>query len=399
MQAKGKPLAAVKREVLAARKRDFTFSSGRILGSMCTEPHELARWTHSLFMETNLGDPDHFPGCAELESRALRHIEELVNAPAGSGSLFVSGGTEANILALHVARTLTGKRVVVLPEHAHFSFEKAAKLLDMELRYVPLDRETRVDVQAAREAVDERTALVVGVAGTTELGAVDDIEGLAAVAKARGAMLHVDAAFGGFVLPFMERLGTRVRPWDFRLAGVDSLTIDPHKMGQSTIPGGAFVVRRKEWLDRIAVKTPYVSAGFQSTILGTRPGGSAAAAYAVMEHLGVAGYTKMVKGMFEVTRLLRAELEKHGLEAATGGELPLLVVRCAEPDAVQDELTKAGWRVNVTPRWGGVRIVLGPHVTKATVRRFVPALAKAVAVTGGPVRGAAPRKLSTPRAR
>lgn len=385
MRARGRSLASVKRDLLQARKRDFTFASGRILGSMCTQPHQLALWTHDLFLETNLGDPDHFPGCADLEERARGHIADLVHAPEGRGSLFVSGGTEANILALHLARTLTGKRVVVLPEHAHFSFEKAAKLLDMELRYVPLDRDTRVDVAAAKDAVDDRTAMIVGVAGTTELGAVDDLAALSDLAQRRNVMLHVDAAFGGFVLPFMERLGMPVRPWDFRLPGVDTLTIDPHKMGQSTIPGGTFVVRKKQWLDRIAVHTPYVSAGFQSTILGTRPGGSAAASWAVMEHLGLEGYAKMVKGMFEVTAVLRAELDRHGLEVAPGGELPLLVVRCASPERVQDELTRLGWRVNVTPRWNGVRLVLGPHVTKATVKKFVPALAKVVRKAGGPV--------------
>jgi glutamate/tyrosine decarboxylase-like PLP-dependent enzyme len=107
-----------------------------------------------------------------------------------------------------------------------------------------------------------------------------------------------------------------------------------------------------------------------------------------MEHRGLDGYAKMVHGMFEVTRALRAELERSGIEVAPGSELPLVVVRCADPDRVQEELTALGWRVNVTPRWGGVRIVLGPHVTKATVKRFVPALAKALRKTGGPMRKA-----------
>ncbi|HLF15963.1 MAG TPA: aminotransferase class V-fold PLP-dependent enzyme, partial [Candidatus Thermoplasmatota archaeon] len=193
MQEKGWSLKEVRAALKQVRAEDFGYASGEILGSMCTAPHEVAAEAHAMFLETNLGDPGHFPGTARLEREALSDLLALAHGPKGAEGRFTSGGTEANILAAYLAREKSGGSRIVASDSAHFSFEKAARLLGMELVTVPTKRSGHADPMALGDALDKETALLVAVAGTTELGLVDPIDEIAAVAHRNDALLHVDA--------------------------------------------------------------------------------------------------------------------------------------------------------------------------------------------------------------
>lgn len=337
---------------------------------MCTAPHPLAVEAHARFTETNLGDPEHFPGTAALEQDVLRDCVALMHGGATAGARLLTGGTEANLFALFMAREITGRRGIVAPEHAHFSFEKAARLLNMEITSVP-DRDHRADVAAMRGAIDRDTAVVVAVAGTTELGLVDDIAGLARAMRGGGVRLHVDAAFGGYVLPFLEDPPR----FDLAVAGVDSVSLDPHKGGMATIPSGVLVTRRARDWDAVAVDTPYVSTQRQSQLLGTRPGAAAAATWAVHRRLGRSGYRRVVAECLRITDLLAAGIERLGFELVTRPELNVVTFRTGSPaSALARRLAASGFRLNVVPRFDGLRIVVNPHVTEAAARRFLRAL-------------------------
>ncbi|MEA3166418.1 MAG: tyrosine decarboxylase / aspartate 1-decarboxylase, partial [Thermoplasmata archaeon] len=243
MQDEGWSLREVRKALKEARGRDFSLGDpaakqGDVLGSMCTAPHEVAAEASALFLETNLGDPAHFPGTAQLEKEVLDDLKSLLHAPAGAAGRYLTGGTEANLLACWLAREKTGRRTIVLSESAHFSFEKAARILGMKLHYVPTTPSGHADPAAMARAVSKDTALMVAVAGTTELGLVDPIDELGAVAKAKKVLLHVDAAYGGYILPFLVAASRIPKPFDFQVVGVWSLAMDPHKMGMATIPGG-----------------------------------------------------------------------------------------------------------------------------------------------------------------
>ena len=95
------------------RDKDFTFASGRILGSMCTRPHPIAKEAYMNFLETNLGDPELFPGTREIESRFINFVADLLHAPINSTGQNVSGGTEGNITAMWLAKNLTGKKEII----------------------------------------------------------------------------------------------------------------------------------------------------------------------------------------------------------------------------------------------------------------------------------------------
>ncbi|MGQ3328977.1 MULTISPECIES: tyrosine decarboxylase MfnA [Halorubrum] len=340
-------------------------SFDRVLSSMCTEPHPAAREAAERFLATNPGDPATYETVASLEERAVELLATLADhpTPADAAGYVTSGGTEANVQAVRSARNRhdASDVNVVVPESGHFSFHKAAELLGVELRTVPVDDDFRTRTDAVAAAVDESTALVVGVAGSTEYGRVDPIPELARIAREAGARMHVDAAWGGFVLPFTDA------EWAFGDAAVDTLTIDPHKFGQAAVPAGGLLARDDAALDALAVDTPYLETRSQATLTGTRSGAGVAGAVAAMEALWPDGYRDAVERATANADWLAAALDARGYDVVDP-ELPLVAAALPEPEF--DALREAGWKVSRTGR-GELRVVCMPHVTREALRAFV----------------------------
>lgn len=364
----------VRKALREARVDDLSFADGDILGSMCTAPHGIAAEAHAMFLETNLGDPAHFPGTAQLEREVLADLKDLLHAPVDAQGRYLTGGTEANLLACAIAREKTGRRTILVPESGHFSFEKAALLLGMRLQYIATTPSGHADVAATAKAINRDTALVVGIAGTTELGLVDPIPELAALCAKRKVLLHVDAAYGGYILPFLADAGRKAKPFDFAIPGVWSLAIDPHKVGMATIPGGALILRDGTDWTHTAVASPYVSTESQSTLMGTRPGAAVAAAWAVHRHLGRLGFASTIETCLDNATYLAARLHAVGIAPITEPELGVVTFRVEDPVGLAAQLRQRGFGVNVVPRLSGIRIVVNPHVTRKVLDRFLTAL-------------------------
>jgi len=365
------------------RAKDFTFSSGHILGSMCTQSHPLAKEAYIKFLDTNLGDPELFPGTKKIETEFI--ISALLHAPKNAAGQIVSGGTEGNITAMWVARQLTGKKEIIIPESAHFSFKKIASLMDMHLIPIKLTSDCIMDVSNVKNKINNKTAAVVGIAGSTELGAIDPLPELSDICSDEQVFFHVDAAFGGFVIPFLKELGHEVPDFDFQLKGVSSVSIDSHKMGHAAIPLGTLMIREKTWLDEISVKSHCVSGKRQAGLLGTRSGGPIAAAYAVTKYLGVKGYKELVERCMDNTCYAEKCIQEIGLDLAIKPTMNILGVKIKNPFKVTRALTKYGWKVNIMDRIScirlvlmpRIRLVLMPHVSKSTIDEFIPDLKKA----------------------
>lgn len=351
-----------------ARKKDLKYSDGKILSSMCTLPHPFARKVYELFAETNLGDAGLFEGTKKLEEEAIKLLGSLLGSKNARGFI-VSGGTEANIMALWAARNRAGKKnaSVVVPESAHFSFEKAADLLGLKLLNASLDSEHCVSVKDVKKKIDKNTIAIVGVAGSTEYGAIDDIEALAEIAVEKDLHLHVDAAFGGFVIPFL--IGYAVRKFDFSIPGVSSITIDPHKMGLAPIPSGCILFRSADLLRFIETRSPYLTERRQFTVTGTRSGASAASIYAVLKLLGRKGYRKNVARCTNLTMQLYEEIKALGLRVLKPA-MNILVFSHEKQDEISEKLLEKGWIVSRT-RKGEIRLVIMPHVTEKSAAAFV----------------------------
>jgi tyrosine decarboxylase/aspartate 1-decarboxylase len=370
------------KELRRLQQRDFCFSSGHILGSMCTVPHPLAREAYVQFLETNLGDPELCPGTKEIESRYIAFISNLLHAPKTSAGQIVSGGTEGNITAMWIAKQLSGKKEIVLPKSAHFSFQKIASLMDMKLVEIPVTNKYTMDVRLLKKKIRKTTAGVVGLAGSTELGTIDPISELSDVCAEEHIFFHVDAAFGGFVIPFLKELHYKVPDFDFQLRGVCSISIDSHKMGYAAIPLGTLVVRKKQWLRSISVDSPYISSEKQAGMLGTRSGAPVAAAYAVAQYLGYEGYTQMVASCMDVTRYTEKRIEELGLHLVMKPTMNVLGVKLKKPGFVVKKLSEKGWRVNKVERLSCIRLVLMPQITKQIIDEFIPVLQKACQEVG-----------------
>ncbi|MDY9925173.1 tyrosine decarboxylase MfnA [Methanosarcina sp.] len=359
----------------------------RVLSSMCTHPHKIAVEGHRLFIEANLGDLGLFAGAHRLEQEVVGMLGELLHAPSiniPSGDscessvcgYLTTGGTESNIQAVRGMKNLviTGKEGlkgtpnIVIPESAHFSFDKVADMMGIEVRRASLDSEFRVDLASVESHINKNTIGLVGIAGNTEFGQVDPIDKLSEIALENEIFLHVDAAFGGFVIPFLEK----PQPFDFKVPGVTSIAIDPHKMGLSTIPSGALLFRSPSFLDSLKVNTPYLTTKSQFTLTGTRSGASAAATCAVMKYLGHEGYRKNVQYCMQLTAKMVAEARKIGFEPLLEPVMNVVALKVPDPDLVREQLLERfGWNVSITRIPRALRLVLMPHNNPEDIEIFL----------------------------
>lgn len=371
LEEKGISYKQIIEELEKAKDENFHFSTGRVLSSMYTTPHDIAKIAHTMFIESNLGNPGLYPGTKRLEDEIIRMLGNLLHGnPHG---FIVNGGTEANITALWIAKKLTKKNEVIFPKSAHFSFMKAVDLMGLKSVEIELNEKFQIDIDSVEEKLSKNTMAVVGVAGTTELGVIDPIEKLSELCN-DNYFLHVDAAFGGFVIPFLKELGYDMPKFDFELDGINTLTIDPHKMGMSTIPAGTILIREKEHADNISVDSPYLTIAQHATLSGTRNSAAVASTYAVMKLLGQEGYKKIVNNCMETTKYFVLKIEEIGLQTVIKPTMNVVGIKMKNPEKVKESFDKLGWKVSLAHCPKSLRIVIMPHVTKEIVDCIIPDL-------------------------
>ena len=365
-------------ELEEIHKLDSDYAEGRILGSMCTEAHPFAKEVYCKFLDTNLGDPGLFKGTKSIENKVVKSIGEMLSLDNAYGNI-VTGGTEANIMAIRAARNHARKYKgitdgeIIIPDSAHFSFKKAADMLNLKIVEAKLDEHYKIDVESLKDVISDKTVAIVAIAGTTELGLIDPIEEISEIAFENNIYFHVDAAFGGFSIPFLRQAGYDLPVFDFSLDGVCSITVDPHKMGLAPIPAGGIIFRKEEYLDVMAVDSPYLTVKTQSTIVGTRLGASSAATYAIMKYFGKEGYLKLAQGMMNNTHFLAENLKKIGYEIICEPELNIVAFNHPnmETNELALKLEELGWKVSVSKCPIAIRIVLMNHIKKSHLEELL----------------------------
>ncbi|MFX1388783.1 MAG: tyrosine decarboxylase MfnA [Promethearchaeota archaeon] len=367
-------------------KLDFTYNSGSILGSMCTEPLDFGVKIYMDYISKNLGDPGLFLGTAALEEELVSEIGELLNGINIIGT-FTTGGSEANLIAMRIAKLLRSdikNPEVVVPQSAHISFDKAADLLGIELKKAKLHENYELDLAHFKSLINENTCGVVGVAGTTSLGLIDPIEEIGKLIEDGDIFFHVDAAFGGFILPFLKDQNYDIPPWDFSIESVDSITADPHKMGLGIIPTGGLFLRDSSILQKAGFEIPYLAGGnFKHFhIVGTRSGGTVIAFWAIMKYLGIDGYVKIVKKCMDNTRYLTNRINDiSGLKLAATPVINVVGITTESGESIckiDEELRKRNWMVGKFEKFNLIRVVIMPHVQKSHLEKFTIDLEKIV---------------------
>ena len=374
MDGKPKSKEEIFEELEQYQKKDMKYSDGRILGSMCTEAEPIAKEVFYKFINSNLGDPGLFPGTKAIEDKAIKMIGSLVSIDNPYGHI-VTGGTEANLMAMRAARNYARRYKnitepeMIVPKSAHFSFKKAADMFGMKVVEADMDGYL-IDVNSLENKINKNTTVIVAITGTTELGLIDNVEEIAEIAKKHDIYLHVDAAFGGFVIPFLKEEGYDFPKFDFSLDAVCSMTIDPHKMGLSVIPSGCILFRDKKYLDVMAVKAPYLTKKEQSTIVGTRSGASSAATLAVMESLGHEGYRKLALDVMDKTMMLKEGLEDIGYDLVVEPQLNIVAFyhKDIDTDYLADLLEQRGWRVSTSSYPKAIRVIVMKHISRDNIR-------------------------------
>ncbi|MHA1686811.1 MAG: tyrosine decarboxylase MfnA [Candidatus Heimdallarchaeaceae archaeon] len=360
---------------------DCSYYSGKIFGSMSTYPIDAVIKVYCTFIEKNAGDPNIFYGTHKLELAVISLLGQFFNAHTAAGNI-VSGGSEGNIIGLWAARNymkkhkqypLNKKLQIIIPETRHASIDKAVDLLDLEAVIAPTNEFFEVDVKEVEELITDRTVAIVGIAGNTVYGAIDNIERLSKITLEHDVWLHVDAAFGGFVIPFL----TKKYKFDFVLEGVKSLVADPHKMGGAPIPTGCILFRNELLSREIIHHLPYFSGQLTEsrTVIGTKPGASVIATYYILKWKGIKWIKQRAMKSLNNAKYLKSELEKRGFEIM--GKAELNVFSCLPPEEYANKrsiIFKKGWRIgNYGDLW---RFVVMPTINKENIDNFLGFLDK-----------------------
>jgi len=389
----GRPADDLLAEIRAGRRDDANWRGGRTF-SLVYNPAdpELERLLEAVsheYLHENYLNPFAFPSLLKMEEDVVAMAADLFGGPPDAGKL-TSGGTESIFLAVQVARDHAravrgiGEPQLVTATTAHPAFAKAAHYLDVEHVLVPVGEDGRLDPAAAADALTDRVALLVGSAPCYPYGVIDPIPELAALAAEREILCHVDACLGGWLLPFWERLGEPVPPWDLRVPGVTSLSADLHKYGWS-FKGVSLLLHRSKDLQRhqYFIYDAWPGGVYGSaTTAGTRPGAPIAAAWATVSHLGEAGYLRLAGQVLDATRRFRT-----GIEAIDGlrisGDPVMGVMEFASDvhdlSAVADVMEGRGWHLD--RQQGGLHLMLSPYHARVA-DEFLADLATAVAKHG-----------------
>jgi len=147
-----------------------------------------------------------------------------------------------------------------------------------------------------------------------------------------------------------------------------SVAIDPHKMGMSTIPSGGLLYRDESHMKSLEISARYLTSQVQSSLAGTRTGASAAATYAVMRHLGMDGYRRIVSTCMDNTMLLRDSLVDMGLELALEPVMNIVTVKLPDAQSTRKKLCDMGWYVSTT---SGRKPADGRHAPRHAPRHRV----------------------------
>jgi glutamate/tyrosine decarboxylase-like PLP-dependent enzyme len=326
-----------------------------------------------------------------MEAELVAMAADLFGTVPKAGTLS-SGGTESIFLAVHTARSVGDQRGIVAPnivtaDTVHPAFAKACHYLRVEHRRVPVRADLRADPEAMAAVVDDDTVLLVGSAPCYPYGVIDPIPEIAAVASGHGTLCHVDACLGGWLLPWWERLGEPVAPWDFRVPGVTSLSADLHKYGYA-FKGASLVLYRDPALvqHQWFVYDEWPGGLYGSiTTAGTRPAAPIAGAWAAVRFLGAEGYLRKAAQVRDATAAFRQAVESHAGLAVTGSPDMSLFEFGATPHSgldiggVGDVLDERGWNLDRQP--GGLHLMVSPYHVHV-VEDFGRDLADAVAHHG-----------------
>jgi sphinganine-1-phosphate aldolase len=393
--ATGRDRADILRDMEAMQAHEEeTWKDGFVSGAVYHGDSEHIDFLNQVYAINSQSNPLHadvWPSTTKFEAEIVAMTAHMLG---GNGQDVVhgtlsSGGTESILLAMKTyrdwARETKGitKPEMIVPVTAHAAFDKASQYFNIKTIHIPIDANFRADVSAAKKAITPNTVVIVGSAPSFPHGAIDPIAELSELARERGIGFHTDACLGGFVLPWAERLGYPVPPFDFRLSGVTSMSADTHKYGYAAKGTSVVLYRGLDLLHHQYYTATDWPGGlyFSPTFAGSRPGALSAACWAALTAIGEQGYLDATKKILETAATIKTGIRQIPELRLLGD--PLFVIAFASDSInvykVLDFMSHKKWSLNGLHKPNCVHLcVTLRHTQPGVAERFLANLREAV---------------------
>jgi glutamate/tyrosine decarboxylase-like PLP-dependent enzyme len=353
-------------EVLADLERfaadDPAYQDGRLwsLVYYLDEAHaDFLGQAYQKFASANGLNPTAFKSLKRMETDVIAATAQLLHGSDEVCGVLTSGGTESCLMAVKTYRDMARatrrvrKPEMIVPQSAHVAWSKASEYFGVKLRLLSLGEDYRADASRLGRLINRNTVMILASAPEYPHGMIDPIERMAKIAQRHHIPLHVDACVGGFILPFMEMNGVALPPWDYRVAGVTSMSADVHKYGFAAKGASTITYRSLDILKhQMFVYEDWPGGVFASpAMLGTRPGGAYAAAWGALQHFGVSGYRDLADRTTRAFERLKGGIAAMPELRVLGDPKGPLLGYASRDSAVNiyavgDQLDARGWKVN-----------------------------------------------------
>jgi glutamate/tyrosine decarboxylase-like PLP-dependent enzyme len=296
----------------------------------------------------------------------LFHGDELV-----TGTM-TSGGTESLLLAVKTYRDYAKKKKpwilipnIVVPETIHPAVDKAGDYFGVKIKHSKILPNGEVDLVDFKSLIDSQTIALMCSAPQYPHGTIDQVSDISSLAVKKKLPLHVDCCIG-FSLPFLEKLSEEIPQFDFRLAGVTSISTDLHKYGFSAKGASVLMWKSMKFMRHQFYVYENWNGGIyaSASIPGTKSGGSIAAAWASLNYLGEAGYLEIFKKIQNVRhQFIQKLIETNKIELIGTPKATIICFRMKNIStyAVADELEKHGWHFDRNQKPQSIHLTLSPN--------------------------------------
>ncbi|EDQ91203.1 uncharacterized protein MONBRDRAFT_14889 [Monosiga brevicollis MX1] len=375
---KGMAPEEILKEMEILRNKDVSAEDGSLFAFVYDAVSaKLLEEAYDMFAHENGLNPIAFPSLRQFETEVISMTASMCHAAVSDYLLAPCVGTESILCAIKAYRdrarklnpSITEPEIAsVAPITVHPAFNKAAAYFNLKMVLVPVDENGQAQVEAVKKAITRNTVLLVMSAPQYPHGVVDPVEAVAAIALRKGLPLHVDACFGGFMLPWVEKLGYPVPTWDFRVNGVTSISADIHKYGWGAKGASVLLFRNAELRSHLFYAYADWPGGLfvSPSLVGTRPGGYIAASWATLKFLGQEGYMAKAKAVMETTEAIkRAVGEIEGIKILGTPHMTGISIVSASPQInvliLGDMMEKRGWKLEMQQNPSSLHLSIMPH--------------------------------------
>jgi glutamate/tyrosine decarboxylase-like PLP-dependent enzyme len=332
------------------------------------------------YLNKNLVDKKAYKSLTTFETKIDRFFKKTFDNKVGT-TILTSGSTESVLLAFYYAREKAKhekgitKPNMLIPTHAHYSLARCARMLEIEVRDINEDKQLAADIEEVKQKVDKNTILIVGILGSTELGVIDNIQAMDEIATKNNTWIHVDAAIGGFIIPFLD---TNLKYKFSQLPSMQSINISGHKFGLALCGAGVLLLRDKQTTEKYADTIEYLSSGkkkMDNLLITSSPLGLFSL-YTNIALYGESGYKKFARKYMSAKKELMKKLDRLGVPYFSGAEYtPQIFIYKDDIEELSEYLATKGWVQHTYKAKGlnkeGIRIVIKKDQEDAIVEDLV----------------------------